>query len=129
MNGSSNGGRRRAARRLLVGTVIGAGVVMATSQSASAATTATFANGVLTVTGDRSANNIEISRDAAGTILVNGGAVVVVGGSPTVANTTLIQVFGLGSDDDHPQRGQRRTAAGEPVRWHWQRQRHWRDGR
>ena len=99
MNGSSNGGRRRAARRLLVGTVIGAGVVMATSQSASAATTATFANGVLTVTGDSAANNIEISRDAAGTILVNGGAVVVVGGSPTVANTTLIQVFGLGSDD------------------------------
>ena len=99
MNGWSDSGRGRAARRLLVGTVIGAGVVMAASQSASAATTATFTNGVLTVFGDSAANSIEISRDAAGTILVNGGAVVVVGGSPTVANTTLIQVFGLGSDD------------------------------
>ena len=99
MNGKSNGGRNRATRRLLVGTVIGAGVVMATSQRASAATTATFTNGVLTVTGDSAANSIEIIRDAAGRILVNGGAVVVVGGSPTVANTSLIQVFGLGDDD------------------------------
>ena len=88
MNGWSDSGRRRAARRLLVGTVIGAGVVMATSQSASAATTATFTNGVLTVTGDSAADSIEISRDAVGRILVNGGAVVVVGGSPTVANTS-----------------------------------------
>ena len=99
MNGWSDSGRGRAARRLLVGTVIGAGVVMAASQSASAATTATFTNGVLTVFGDSAANSIEISRDAVGTILVNGGAVAVVGGSPTVANTTLIQVFGLASDD------------------------------
>ena len=99
MNGWSDDGRGRAACRLAVGTVIGAGVVMAASQSASAATTATFTNGVLTVFGDSAANNIEISRNAAGTILVNGGAVAVVGGTPTVANTTLIQVFGLGGND------------------------------
>ena len=44
-------------------------------------------------------NNIAISRNAAGTILINGGAVAVVGGTPTVANTALIQVFGLGGND------------------------------
>ena len=40
-----------------------------------------------------------ISRDAAGHILINGGAVRVAGGTPTVANTTLIQVFGQGGND------------------------------
>ena len=44
-------------------------------------------------------NTITVSRDAAGTILVNGGAVAVQGGTPTVANTTLIQVFGQGGND------------------------------
>ena len=42
---------------------------------ASAATTATFSNGVLTVLGDGADNSIVVSRDAAGRILVNGGAV------------------------------------------------------
>ena len=32
-------------------------------------------------------------------ILVNGGAVVVTGGAPTVANTTLIRVFGQAGND------------------------------
>ena len=36
--------------------------------------------GVLTVFGDALDNNIVISRDAAGTILVNGGAVPILGG-------------------------------------------------
>ena len=99
MNLRSNRGRRRAVRRLLVGGVIGAGVVLAASQSASAATTASFSNGTLSVFGDNAANTIEISRNAAGTILVNGGAVAVLGGTPTVANTALIQVFGLGEND------------------------------
>ena len=72
---------------------------MAASQSASAATTATLSNGTLSVFGDNAANTIEISRNAAGTLLVNGGAVPVLGGTPTVANTALIQVFGLGDND------------------------------
>ena len=59
---------------------------------ASAATTATFSAGVLTVSGDSADNSIVISRDAAGRILVNGGAIAVVGGTPTVANTALIRV-------------------------------------
>src|SRR4051795_12602336 len=47
----------------------------------------------LTVFGDSLNINIAISRDAAGKILVNGGAVPIVGGTPTVANTSLISVF------------------------------------
>jgi Ca2+-binding RTX toxin-like protein len=54
---------------------------------------------VLSVTGDSLDNSITISRDAAGRILVNGGAVPVAGGNPTVANTSLIQVFGLNGQD------------------------------
>ncbi|HEY3060706.1 MAG TPA: calcium-binding protein [Chloroflexota bacterium] len=44
-------------------------------------------------------NTITISRDAAGNILVNGGAVHIVGGTPTVANTSLIEVFGQRGND------------------------------
>src|SRR5262245_54898298 len=78
---------------------LAAGVLAATAVQASAATGATFANGVLTVTGDNADNSIVISRDAAGRILVNGGAIAVTGGTPTVANTALIKVFGLGGKD------------------------------
>src|SRR5262245_42280084 len=63
------------------------------------AVTASFTSGILTVTGDNLNNSIEIIRDAAGTLRVNGGAVPVRGGTPTVANTTLIQVFGLNGND------------------------------
>jgi Ca2+-binding RTX toxin-like protein len=55
--------------------------------------------GSLSVFGDNLDNTIVASRDAAGNILINGGAVSVVGGQPTVANTGLIQVFGQGGDD------------------------------
>jgi Ca2+-binding RTX toxin-like protein len=55
--------------------------------------------GTLLVTGDRLGNTIEASRDAAGKILLNGGALPVLGGTPTVANTQLIQVFGTGGND------------------------------
>jgi len=65
------------------------------------AITATFnpGAGVLTEFGDALDNNITTSRNAAGQILVNGGAVAVVGGTPTVANTALIQTFGQGGND------------------------------
>jgi Ca2+-binding RTX toxin-like protein len=55
--------------------------------------------GLLVVTGTASADTITISRDAAGDILVNGGAIRVVGGLPTVANTTQIDVFGQAGND------------------------------
>ena len=63
------------------------------------ATTASSGSGVLTVLGDNLDNTTTLSRDATGRILVNGGAVPVTGGTPTVANTSLIQVFGLGGND------------------------------
>jgi Ca2+-binding RTX toxin-like protein len=63
--------------------------------------TATFHpdSGLLTVTGDRFDNTIVISRDGAGNILVNAGAVSAFGGTPTVANTAVITVFGLAGND------------------------------
>jgi Ca2+-binding RTX toxin-like protein len=60
---------------------------------------ASFGAGVLTVFGDNLDNTITVSRDAAGKVLVNGGAVSVLGGTPTVANTALVQVFGQGGND------------------------------
>jgi Ca2+-binding RTX toxin-like protein len=65
------------------------------------AVTASFlvASGTLSVLGDTLDNHIEISRNAAGALLVNGGAVAVTGGTPTVVNTALIQVLGLGGND------------------------------
>lgn len=65
------------------------------------AVTAIFspAANVLSVFGDAQDNQITISRNAAGNILVNGGAVTIRGGTPTVANTVNIQVFGQNGDD------------------------------
>ncbi|WP_407526948.1 calcium-binding protein [Methylobacterium oryzisoli] len=59
----------------------------------------TFTAGTLSVFGDNLDNGVAVSRDAAGQILVNGGAVPVLGGTATVANTTLMQVFGQGGND------------------------------
>jgi Ca2+-binding RTX toxin-like protein len=55
--------------------------------------------GFLTTFGDSLDNTLTIGRNAAGQLLVNNGAVPIVGGTPTVANTSLIQVFGQGGDD------------------------------
>src|SRR5215218_6205357 len=65
------------------------------------AITASFlpASGQLSVFGDSLDNTVTASRNAAGAVLVNGGAVAVTGGTPPVANTSLIQVFGQGGDD------------------------------
>src|SRR5690349_15277149 len=93
--------RDKVARRLLAGGVLAAGTLAVTGAPAMAATTATFnpTAGQLTVIGDSLDNSITVSRDAAGKILVNGGAIAVIGGTPTVANTALIQVFGQGGND------------------------------
>src|SRR5215831_8726901 len=55
--------------------------------------------GLLSVFGDNNDNTIVTSRDAAGRILINGGAVTVDGGQPTVANTATIVEFGQGGND------------------------------
>jgi Ca2+-binding RTX toxin-like protein len=85
--------------RLLAGGVLAAGLIAVSAAPAHAAVTASFNAGVLSITGDSLDNNLTVSRNAAGTILVNGGAVTVVGGTPTVANTSTIKVFGLGGND------------------------------
>ena len=66
------------------------------------AVTATFsaAEAVLRVTGDELDNTIVVSRDAAGTILVNNGAIAIQGGPATVANTRLIMISGGGGTDN-----------------------------
>jgi Ca2+-binding RTX toxin-like protein len=61
--------------------------------------TALSAAGVLVVIGDQNANAITVSRDVAGNLLVNGGAVRILGTTPTVTNTRSIELFGLGGDD------------------------------
>src|SRR5262245_813847 len=63
------------------------------------AVNAIFSSGVLTVFGDNLNNTIDVSRDAAGRLLVNGGAVPIRGAAATAANTRLIQVFGQGGND------------------------------
>ena len=57
--------------------------------------------GLLSVFGDNLDDFITISRDAAGQIFVNSGnvSITITGGTPTVANTALIQVFGQGGND------------------------------
>jgi len=99
MNASRNSGGRRAARLLLAAAALSVGVLAASSAPANAAATATFSAGTLSVFGDRLDNSLTISRNAAGTILVNGGAITVSGGTPTVANTSLIEAFGQGGQD------------------------------
>ena len=56
--------------------------------------------GVLSIFSDSLDNVVTVSRNAAGNILVNGGAVPVAGGTPTVANTAQIQAFGLAGNDN-----------------------------
>jgi Ca2+-binding RTX toxin-like protein len=63
------------------------------------ATNASFSSGVLTEFGDAADNSIVTRRNAAGQLLVNGGAVPVLNGVATVANTSVIHAFGLGGDD------------------------------
>jgi len=63
--------------------------------------TSTFnpTTGLLSVFGNGLANTVTAGRDAAGKILVNGGAVATTGGTPTVANTSLLEIFGQDGND------------------------------
>ena len=104
MSARKDNQRRRRARSLLVGAVVSAGAMSVTTLTAGATAvppgpSAFFALGVLTVVGDAQNNTIVISRDAAGTILVNNGAIPVAGGTPTVANTRSISVVGAAGND------------------------------
>src|SRR5438046_806520 len=63
------------------------------------AVTAISAGGVLTVTGDNNANAITVSRDVAGNLRVNNGAIAINGAAATVANTNKIVILGAGGND------------------------------
>ena len=58
------------------------------------------ASGLLNFTGGNGADIIRVKRDAAGRILGNDGSILILGGTPTVANTSLIQISGLGGHDE-----------------------------
>jgi Ca2+-binding RTX toxin-like protein len=90
--------RKQSLALLLATAALGAALV-APGAAGAASVTAAFSQGVLSVTGTGDDNTITISRNAAGKILVNDGAVSIKGGSPTVANTATIRVFGLGGND------------------------------
>ena len=60
---------------------------------------ANFTAGVLSVTGHNGGDAITVSRDAAGQILINGGAISVQGDQPTLANTKEIDVSGGNGND------------------------------
>ena len=63
------------------------------------AVTALSVRGILAVFGDNGANEITLSRDATGRVVVNHGAVRIVGARPTVGTTRLINVFGFDGND------------------------------
>ena len=63
------------------------------------AISAFFSSGTLSVFGDSLDNTVTISRNVAGSLLVNGGAVSILGGSANVGNTSLIQLFGQAGND------------------------------
>jgi streptogramin lyase len=66
------------------------------------AVTATFSavDGRLTILGDARDNTVVVSRDAAGTILVNNGAVAIQGGPATVTNVRSISINGGDGNDN-----------------------------
>jgi Ca2+-binding RTX toxin-like protein len=93
---------RRSIFRAFVWTVAAAGLLAAGTASA-AGIKAKFKDktGVLTIKGDDGTDVVEVSRDAAGLILVNGGDVPIRGGGEaTVASTVLIVVEAGGGNDE-----------------------------
>jgi len=55
--------------------------------------------GVLTVTGSNGNDICEVTRNAAGQLFVDGGALPIAGGVATVANTSFVRVLGLQGAD------------------------------
>jgi Ca2+-binding RTX toxin-like protein len=71
----------------------------AIAPQAATSVAASFGAGILSVFGDSLDNSVAVGRNAAGELFVNNGAVPIQGGTPTVANTSLIQVFGQAGND------------------------------
>jgi Ca2+-binding RTX toxin-like protein len=57
------------------------------------------AGNYLAIAGDNLDNTIKISRDTAGALLINDGAINILGSRPSASRTTQIDVFGFGGND------------------------------
>lgn len=57
------------------------------------------AGGYLAILGDNLDNTIKVSRDAAGALLINDGAVSIFGSRPSASRTQQIDVLGFGGND------------------------------
>jgi len=55
--------------------------------------------GSLVALGDAFDNPIELTRNAAGQLFINGGSVTIFGGTPTVTNTRYVQLIGQAGND------------------------------
>ena len=75
------------------------GFAAAAAKAPNNSISANFTNGQLSVNGTTGGDSVTISRNAAGTIQINGGAVKVTGGTPTVPNTTSITAYGREGND------------------------------
>lgn len=83
-----------------VGAVVGtmaAGVLFAVPANATPPPTVTFADGVLSITGQAPRNALLVGQTPDGVITVNG--VVVAGGAATVQNVSLVHIVGGVGDD------------------------------
>lgn len=107
MSAGTKWGRRSKSGVLFIGAMVGAGALAlpelpagaAVPAAATSSASAFFSSGSLVVVGGAQDESIVIGRDAAGTIQINGGAVLIKGGRPTVANTRLITALGNGGND------------------------------
>lgn len=96
----SAGTRRRLAALGAAGAVVAAGLVAAPPAEAAGRITVAFRHGALTVTGNDSANRIELVRRPSGRIVVRADSRIVHrGGVPTVRNVEVIRVATYGGND------------------------------
>ena len=125
---NSRPGRQRPSRRVRLVDLTGLELL---DRRILPAVTATFsaAQGVLTVIGDAHDNTIVVSRDAAGSILVNGGAVTILGGKRHGRQHQPDPDLRPGRQRQPlPRRDQRRLAASQSLRRRRQRHAHRRLG-
>jgi Ca2+-binding RTX toxin-like protein len=87
---------------LMIATAISPGLAMpANAATLRDSISASFdrTTGILTIHGDQQNNTIIVGPDSAGIILINGGTVRIRGGVSTIANTSLIEAYGMDGDD------------------------------
>jgi hypothetical protein len=96
---AARGGLRRGRASAAASAATAAAVLETLDRRVMLAVTASIGGGELRVTGDDLDNVIVVSRTVGGAILVNNGAVPIVGGAATVANTNHFHIVGAGGND------------------------------